>query len=138
MKTTGFQGKVESTAASDALAQTIKEFETCNGDCAQFAARYYELLTGQNPARLYQYADLAEANAIVASEGGLESVFTKHIGVPSRLPAVPGDVVLCDISNDGSLIAAGVFNGFYVWSYEPTHGLFRTTKERIVAAWPLV
>lgn len=66
-------------------------------DCVMASAKAVEALTGINYYDEYLgYTDEAGANEIIAKNGGLEALITKHLGPshPNKLKAKRGDLAL--------------------------------------------
>lgn len=126
----------------EALRQTALEYESApvvwgQTDCCQFANAYYERVTGRSPADSFRYDSELGAQRILAKHGDIEGLLEAILGEPVSDPQ-PGDIVASCVSDDGDLTAAGVFNGYCVWTIDPDKGLVRITANRISKAWRVV
>lgn len=123
---------------ADALADTLREFDSGfvwgNLDCCQLANAYHKRMTGEDIAAQFDYGSKTAALRILARHGGLVGLFREVLGEPSD--PEPGSVVLVSMSDDGDLMAGGVYNGHYVFTVHPETGLCRVPEDRILDAWP--
>jgi len=121
----------------EALRETIKDFEGDfswgNLDCCQFANDYYRKMTGRDIASQFDYGSKDSALRIVARHGGMQGLFEAVLGEPSD--PEPGSIVLVSMSDEGDLMAGGVYNGHFVWTVHPEDGSCRVPGPRIVEAW---
>lgn len=120
-----------------ALRETILDydgdFSWGNLDCCQFANDYHKRVTGEDIAAKFDYGSKDGALRILARHGGLQGLFHHVLGKPSD--PEPGSVVLVLMSDEGELLAGGVYNGHFVWTVHPEEGLCRVNEARVVEAW---
>ncbi len=122
----------------EALRETILEYHDApivwgEFDCCQFAAAYYNRVTGENIAESFQYESELGATRILRKYKDISGLFHHLLGESSDLK--PGSIVLTSISDEGDLIAAGVYSGYCVFAVHPDRGLVRFTPNRITEAW---
>ena len=105
-----------------ALLQTIQEWANKkilfgHSDCAQMAARYVEILTGENLAdKVFgNYAGHKEAENIITERGGLMGVATACQGEPDKTDIQPGDIAVLDTEPDQTV---GIYNGSYFFTVD--------------------
>jgi hypothetical protein len=65
-------------------------------DCAIFAARCVDAMTGSDWERSLGYSDIRTAARFRRQEGGLEAGVTKRLGQPLTTQARRGDICLID------------------------------------------
>ena len=124
----------------DALRKAVLEmgdgeFSWGEHDCCQFARTYYRLMTGVDVAEGLEYDSAMAAGRIVASHGSIEAMMRSLLGDPRDGEAEAGDVVLCEVNTEGDL-AAGVYNGGEVFTFDPHLGMCRKAGTCILEAWP--
>lgn len=100
-------------------------FEWGKHDCCTFAAGAVHVQIGRNPMEdLPLYASESEATAMIAANGGLESMVTQRFGEPvAKSLARRGDVVIFESGNGPTLgvcigpkFAAVTANGLMYYS----------------------
>lgn len=121
------------------LATTsAQRFEYGTLDCASFAIKAYEAVTGKTSPVQITWRNEAEANAVLAGMGGLRAAFTTALGEPIPVAAcVRGDILLADI--DG-VVAVGVHDGprMLAVAGQGVRGLMRVPWELVVCGWGIV
>ena len=129
------------------IAAVIREFSHVpfsygEADCARFAARLVDRLTGSCWEAELDYEDEASADAFIANQGGMEAAVTKRLGDPMPVDqAVRGDIVLATLeaaNTNGEIVNSlpivGVHGGS--WLYMLTrYGLCRFPRARAIKAW---
>lgn len=113
------------------FVQVPREFG--KNDCCQVVAICIEAMTGADVrSRFPTYNSQAEAEAIIASLGGMEDLIKSVLGAPKLISrANVGDVVVSDFA-DG--LSCGICLGQLTTCMTPAGlGLFRTRSG--IAAW---
>jgi hypothetical protein len=116
-------------------AHEHEPFAWWRNDCARFAARCIEAMTGDCPLRGLTWPETAEgAREALAAQGGLEAYWTRALGQPKpSLRAQRGDLVLAD---NGGRLSCGIvtLDGWHVAS-PGLRGLARVELPSAVRAW---
>lgn len=100
-------------------------------DCCQFVGECVESLTGRNPMEQFDYGSQAEAEAIIASYGGLEAAMRAVLGEPYD-GAKTGDVCLLRVN--GQELAGVVMGDRAVYRTSKTY-LTDIPVERAEVVW---
>lgn len=98
-------------AAFNALLDEVSRqtFKYGTLDCATFAIRAYEAVTGKTSPVQVTWSNEQEADSTLAEMGGLRAAFTTALGEPANLATcVRGDILLADI--EGTVVV-GVHDG---------------------------
>ncbi len=120
------------------IAQVIERFqdepfEWGHSDCCQFVGECIAAVTGENLALLVEYADEAEALAMIEDAGGLDVVVSSVLGDPVAPPASDNDVVMV---RDGETPIVGfVWNGVVL--VRTPQGLVDWPMAKVEHVWPL-
>jgi hypothetical protein len=90
-------------------AASLQTFEYGTLDCASFAIRAYEAITGKTSPVSVTWRNEAEAIETLSSMGGIHAAFTSALGEPLPVKeCVRGDILLADL---GDVQAVGVHDG---------------------------
>jgi len=119
--------------ADEIKAAKKRPFSWGSHDCASFAARVVEAMTGKDFTFLFNGYNSAEVAAeVIAQNGGLEAMVTRCLGVPiPPLCAQRGDVCMIDTPEGPAL---GICDGAWIWCAGLT-GLNRRPLSSAIKAW---
>lgn len=119
-------------------AVSVQTFEYGTLDCASFAIRAYEAVTGNPSPVPITWRNEAEANATLAGMGGLHAAFTKALGDPLPVKdCVRGDILYADL---GEVRAVGVHDGARMLAVAGPgiRGVKRVPWEAVICGWGVV
>lgn len=107
------------------------------GDCCQFAAAYYRRMTGEDPAKGFDYASEVGANRLIAAhERSLEGVVVEALGRHPDDQKSPGDVCVAAVEVAGERgVAAGVISDGFVLLQHPVEGILRAPLQAVLSSW---
>jgi hypothetical protein len=110
-------------------------------DCSAWVAEWVTLATGR-PVRVPRYASEAEARALIAGSGSLETIWRfyagelelREIDVASKVPAL-GDIGLVITETCGVIGGIWAENAVFVWRASGGVRLLMPRVSDVVAAW---